>query len=89
MHDDRDVEYRNGEPTAGGRNVSPTLIGLVVVVIATVIFIFQNTDKTKVRFLFIDPELRVWVAIAIAVVLGAVLDRLFSTWWRRRRERED
>ena len=92
MHEHRDTndESLNSSEEFKGRGdgVSPTLIGLVVLAVATVIFIVQNSDRSKVRFLFISVTTRVWVGVLVAIALGVVLDRLFSIWWRRRRERE-
>ena len=89
MHEHResnDEIGNSGQEFKGrGEGVSPTLIGLVVLAIATVIFIVQNSDRSKVRFLFLTFTTRVWVGVAIALVLGAVLDRLFAMWWRRRK----
>ena len=89
-HSDHHDEIGNsGQDFKGrGEGVSPTLIGLIVLAVATVIFIVQNSDDSKVRFLFIEVKTKVWVGIAIALVLGAILDRLFSIWWRRRKERQ-
>jgi uncharacterized integral membrane protein len=70
-----------------GDGLSPTLIGLVVLAAATVIFIVQNSDRSRVRFLFFSVTTRVWVGVIVAIALGVVLDRLFAVWWRRRRER--
>ena len=74
-------------PEAERRGVAPTLIGFVVLVIATVIFVAQNRDEATIEFLFISVTTRIWAGFLIAVALGVVLDRLFSMWWRRRQER--
>jgi uncharacterized integral membrane protein len=67
------------------RQVSPTLIGFVVIAILAIVFIVENGDKVHVRLIIPKVEMPVWVAIAIALVIGAILDRLFQAWWRRRR----
>lgn len=89
-HSDHHDEVGNSAQDFKGRGdgVSPTLIGLIVLAVATVVFIVQNGDRSEVRFLFLELKTRVWVGVAIALVLGAVLDRLFSIWWRRRKGRE-
>ena len=92
MHDHSDHHDEVGDSgqdfKGRGDGVSPTLIGLIVLAVATVVFIVQNGDRSEVRFLFLELKTRVWVGVAIALVLGAVLDRLFSIWWRRRKGRE-
>ena len=53
------------------------------------IFVIQNTEQAPVEFLFWERRMSVWVAIAIAIALGIILDRLVPTWWRRRRRDDD
>ncbi len=90
MHEDpQSDDVHNGaqEYRGRGEGVSPTLIGLVVLAVATVVFIVQNSDRSKVRFLFFSVTTRVWVGVLVAIALGVILDRLFAMWWRRRKER--
>lgn len=67
--------------------VSPTLIGLIVVAILAVIFVVQNQEDTKIKFLFFTFNTAVWTAIVIALILGAVLGWLALTAARYRRRR--
>jgi uncharacterized integral membrane protein len=90
MHEHRDGvdEINSGQEFKGrGDGISPTLIGLVVLAVVSVIFIVQNSDRSEVRFLFLSVTTRVWVGVVIAIALGVVLDRVFAMWWRRRKER--
>jgi len=71
-----------------GRSGPPwALIGLVIVAIVCAIFVFQNRDRTTVDILFFSFESSVWVAIALAMALGVLLDRFILGWWRRARKR--
>jgi uncharacterized integral membrane protein len=79
--DDRREEVARSGP-------SPTLIAFIVVAVLVAIFILQNSHDTNIEFLFVDVSAPVWVAFAIALVLGALLDRLITMWWRRRKRRE-
>jgi uncharacterized integral membrane protein len=65
--------------------VSPALVGLGVFAVLAVLFILQNRERTSIDFLFFELHSRTWTAIAVAMVLGAILDRLGMTWWRRRK----
>jgi uncharacterized integral membrane protein len=65
--------------------ISPALIAALVVVAGAIVFIVQNTERAQIQFLFVERRMAVWVAIAIAIVVGVILDRLLSAWWRRRR----
>jgi uncharacterized integral membrane protein len=67
---------------------SPTLIAVVVVAILVAILIIQNSHDTELELLFVDFSAPTWVAFLIALVLGALLDRLITMWWRRRKRRQ-
>ncbi len=80
--DDRELEL------AAGRNGPPIfLVLLIVVAVVTAIFIVQNGDPAIIEFLSFDFTSNLWTAIVIALLLGAVLDRLIIMWWRRSRRR--
>jgi uncharacterized integral membrane protein len=71
-----------------GRRGLPALIILGIVIVVAIVFIAQNSDKATIQFLFIEVTTRIWAGFLIAIALGVVLDRLFSMWWRRRKQRE-
>lgn len=77
---------REGETSAAsGRNgPNVSLIAFIVVVVLAVIFFFQNSTSTVVTFLFFDAHTAVRSAIVVSVLVGVLLDRLISLWWRRR-----
>lgn len=77
---DNDVLERDG-------GLSPSLIALVVVGILAVVFIIQNQEDARIKFLFWTVDTTVWVAIAVALVLGAILGWLLQAMLRRRRRR--
>jgi uncharacterized integral membrane protein len=84
------VYERNDEGDGSGvretrSGVSPLLIAFIVVAILALVFVLQNGDRAEIDFLFFDVGASVWVAIAIAIGVGIVLDRLLIAWWRRRR----
>ena len=82
-------EIRRIDPDAADKKgPSPALIGFVIVVILTIVFIARNRDRTELDFLLFEVHSRVWTAIAVSIALGVVLDRLFSHFWRKRRERK-
>jgi hypothetical protein len=65
------------------------LIALVAVAALAVVFVFQNRDEHPIKFLFFEVDTRTWTALATALVLGVLLDRLFISWWRRSRSRRN
>lgn len=82
---ERNQVNENNDPVEQRSGPSAALIGLVVLAILAVLFVVQNGEKTDITFLFTDVTASVWVAIAISIAIGIVLDRLFGIWWRRRR----
>ncbi len=58
-----------------------------IVLIALVVFVAQNTNDTKVTWLFFESSgTPVWLVIVIAAVAGAVLSEM-AGWLFRRRKR--
>ena len=82
-----------GERRVQSGNNGPSIFLILMLVVAAIvaIFIFQNRETATITFLFFDGEFRVWTAIAIAILLGVLLDRVVLMWWRRarRRDRDD
>ena len=78
------------QPSRNGRN-GPGLFLILTIVVAviTAVFVAQNRDQIEIKFLFFDFSSRIWTAIAMAIVLGILLDRLVIGWWRRARKRKN
>lgn len=79
-------DRQNNQASDGREGPSPALIGAIVVGIVGLIFVLQNTNKVKTEFLFFSFRTQVWLTIVIAIVIGALLDRLVQMWWKRRRD---
>jgi len=78
------------ETATSGQSGPPLkLIGLVAVAVLAIVFVFQNRERHQIDFLFFEFNTRTWTGLAAAVVLGVVLDRLFTSWWRRSRSRRN
>ena len=76
-------EHSSVRETRSG--VSPLLIAFIVLAILALVFVLQNGERADINFLFFDIGAAVWVAIAISIGVGILLDRLLIAWWRRRR----
>ena len=86
---DNDLQY-DQQPGGAGRNGPGLFLVLTILVAAiTAVFISQNRERTSIEFLLFDFNSRTWVAIAISIGLGVLLDRLFLAWWRRARKRKN
>lgn len=86
MHDNERTN-RDERPTeAGSSNISPAMIAWGVAAVFAVAFILQNGDATEITVLFWSFTTSVWVAIVIAMVLGAILGWLGVKLLRRRRQ---
>jgi uncharacterized integral membrane protein len=65
-----------------------TRVGIgALVVILTVVFIVQNSEKVETSFIFFTVETRLWVSLLVALILGAVLGQAVEALWHRRRRR--
>ncbi len=73
------------EAKSGRSGPSPALIGFAIVAALGVVFFFQNGEKTGIDFLFFEKRTTIRFSIVVAIVIGVLIDRLFSIWWRRRR----
>lgn len=67
--------------------VNGALIAAIVLVVALVVFVAQNTDDTKVTWLFFDATQPLWVVLAITAVVGLVLGEVVGWLLRHRRRR--
>jgi len=68
----------------GGRRVqmTPARISMLVLAVLTLIFIFQNTDETKIRLLIPEVVMPLWAALLATALVGALCGAYFT---RRRR----
>jgi len=57
-----------GEPIERGSTARWIVLAVVAVLIVS--FILQNRDRANVDFLFWDADLRLWVSLLFAVLLG-------------------
>ena len=46
------------------------------------VFILQNTEQAKVKFLWLDVTWGIWFVIVVSMLLGAVMGWGFRFWRR-------
>ena len=61
----------------------------VIVGVAALIFIFQNSEQQDVNFLFFSATVPLSVVIIISMLLGAIIGWFFGYMRRRRRRRRE
>lgn len=81
-----DVPLEETNEDAEGRRIA-RLVAVAVIVVITVLFIAQNSDKVETTFLLFSVETRLWVSLLVAVILGALLGQLAEALWERRKRR--
>jgi uncharacterized integral membrane protein len=81
------AEPHDLQPQAKQRNWRGWALGVAVVL--ALIFILQNSQKVKVKFLFIDTTTPLIFALLIAAILGAVIGYVGPLVRERGRRRED
>ncbi len=83
-----DVPLHEESEDSEGRRVG-RLVAVGVIILITVLFIVQNSEKVETTFVFFNVETRLWVSLLVAVILGAVLGQLAEALWARRKRRRD
>ena len=74
---------------SGKSGPSLMLIGLGIAAALFIIFFLQNGEHTRIDFLVFEKRTTIRWSLLVAVLLGILIDRAFSMWWRRRRGRTD
>ena len=75
-------------PKGRYRTAQAVVVALLVVGLLTGIFVFQNTTKAKVHFLFWTGSIPLAGALILAVALGGILVFLVTFFRQRRLARE-
>lgn len=71
----------DGERQGG---VNAGAVGLVILAVALLAFVVQNTEDATFNWLMIELIMPLWLALVIAAVLGAGIANL-AGWMLRRR----
>lgn len=87
MSDYNDVP-RGPMPEVKSRPNVALIAGLIIAALC-VVFFFQNGEMVSIDFLFVEKRTTIRWSILMAVVLGILLDRLVSIWWRRRKRKQN
>jgi hypothetical protein len=69
------------------RKLSPSLIAGIVLALAAVDFVVQNSGPLGIHFLFFYYESRVWTALLVTSVLAIVAAELVGRHLRRNRKK--
>jgi uncharacterized integral membrane protein len=72
------------EPRA--RRGSPALIGAVLLAAVILIFVFQNTHRVPIHFLWFERDAQLWLMLLITAAIAIGAAELFSVYLRHRRE---
>ena len=72
---------------SASRKFPPALIGGVVLAAGVLAFVFQNTQKVRVEWLFFDWDSRLWILLLVTAALSIAAGELVSIAIRRARKR--
>jgi len=77
-----------GAPPKRGDWRTYTKLGVIgVLLVLAIVFIFQNTQKVAIQFLWMEFRAQMWIALLVMLVVGLVVG-LFVGWRRQRRRRK-
>jgi uncharacterized integral membrane protein len=90
MSNDNDFQ-RAGDTNAasGSKGPSAALIVFGVIAVLAIVFFLQNSEPVFIDFLVFEKKTTIRWSILMAIVLGVLLDRLATVWWRRRRSKKN
>jgi len=88
MTDNNDRDVARGPLPEVKSRPNIALIGFLVVVVLAVVFFLENGENVNIDFFVYEKTTTLRWSIIVAVVLGILIDRVFSIWWRRRRRRD-
>ena len=79
---------RSGNNSADSGTSGPSIafIALAVVVALAVIFFLQNSEPVFIDFWVFEKKTTIRWSILMSVLLGVLLDRIFTIAWRRRKK---
>jgi uncharacterized integral membrane protein len=69
-------------PQTPESGLSPRAIAAIIAGILALIFIVENSHKTKIRFIVPQVNAPLWLALLITALLGAIA----GVMWQRRRK---
>ncbi|MGK5532632.1 hypothetical protein [Streptomyces sp. URMC 129] len=56
---------------------TPARIGIAVIAVLTLVFIFENTQRTEIRLLVPEVTMPLWLALLGTGLIGALFGRYF------------
>jgi uncharacterized integral membrane protein len=78
-------QYPSDPSDSKSGRINAHIVVAAVIVVALLVFIFQNGESKQVDFLMFSFSAPLWLIIALAAVLGALLDGVVVRAWRRMR----
>lgn len=65
------------DSSSGGSLVTPGRVTLAVLAVLALVFIFENTSRTRIRLLVPEVTMPLWVALLGMGVIGWLVGRFF------------
>jgi uncharacterized integral membrane protein len=60
------------------RGPSPRLLAAGLLLVLAVVFVFENTEQTEIRFVLPKVQTPLWVALAVTMIVGVVVGFLLG-----------
>lgn len=65
-------------PPEGERRINADTVVAIILVVLGIIFVVENTRKTKIRFIGPEVRVQVWVALIVALAVGVIIGWLLE-----------
>ena len=83
-----DEKGSTADGTSMQRRLQPALIGAIVLGLALLAFILQNTEETDVKWLFFEFDFPLWLLLVITSALAIAGGELAGYFIRRARRKD-
>jgi uncharacterized integral membrane protein len=65
-------------PPEDERRINADTVVAIILVVLGIIFVVENTRKTKIRFIGPEVRVQVWVALVISLAVGVLIGWLLE-----------
>jgi uncharacterized integral membrane protein len=65
-------------PEGERRRISADTVVAIILLVLGIVFVAENTRRTKIRFIVPEVRVQVWVALVVSLAVGVIIGWLFE-----------